>query len=842
MAERPLRGRPSAVYRREVAAPCLGRSDLLATVRDALGASRWVTLVGPPGSGKTLLARHAVADRDPVTWVHVGRLDDVGSVVSAVLRGLGVQETPGDDPSTALMMALGDRPTTLVLDGARSEIDGLHDLVAEVADQMGEESRILCTTDSLLGRVGEHVVRVGPLPVPQPGEPLTGPAHELFLSSLARAGGSPQVLAGRDEDVRRLLASTGGLPLLVEQVAVQVALTGSLSITPSDSLDGQLHASYALLDEATQRCFRRLACLPGPASLGVIHHVVGAGSLQDSAGLVSGLARRSLLEVGADGRIDLLPPIRALGERLRTEADAAGTLEGLLRWAESVAPAETNSGAADAPWLGDLPSMVAAVEGAAASPRTRPQAYDLANRVFSSLYAAMQTRTAVDLLDVVLASGDGPPGTGAQVARRAGIAKSEVEGTYAGLALLDRADAQAAHAPDALAQAARNASIRAEMHLDAGRFGESEAEALRVLALESGDQPAEVQALRTLADVHVSRGDFTQGRRYAELTLERADGPDDVWLVLSARTLLGRIALEQGRVAEAAALARDVMARAAAAGEDRVGLLAEVLLRAAESSPGLADVDVEALPWSVRLPVLMADVRSRFHAGDVERAAGLAADAIVLADRVRLGRESVGARLLLAHCTARLGDTRQAAATLLGALEACVSAPLPLRAADALDLLAVLADDLAPALGPALVATARELRVPRGAAVWGLTSSIGPQRAAGEVPQGWVVAGGLSRTALTEITAALSGPVVTTVVRGRAEGGAAGAGADPRLALLTRSERAVAEKVAEGLTSRQIAAELFVSPRTVDAHLTHIYRKLDIPGRARLAALVADAS
>ena len=57
---------------------------------------------------------------------------------------------------------------------------------------------------------------------------------------------------------------------------------------------------------------------------------------------------------------------------------------------------------------------------------------------------------------------------------------------------------------------------------------------------------------------------------------------------------------------------------------------------------------------------------------------------------------------------------------------------------------------------------------------------------------------------------------------------------------LTTAERHVADRVAIGLTSRQIAEELFISPRTVDAHLTHIYRKLGISSRARLAALVAD--
>nr|WP_240978091.1 helix-turn-helix transcriptional regulator [Knoellia sp. DB2414S] len=59
---------------------------------------------------------------------------------------------------------------------------------------------------------------------------------------------------------------------------------------------------------------------------------------------------------------------------------------------------------------------------------------------------------------------------------------------------------------------------------------------------------------------------------------------------------------------------------------------------------------------------------------------------------------------------------------------------------------------------------------------------------------------------------------------------------------LTKAERAVAELVAEGLTSRRIAEELFVSPRTVDAHLSHIYRKLDIGSRAKLAALMAEVA
>jgi DNA-binding CsgD family transcriptional regulator len=44
--------------------------------------------------------------------------------------------------------------------------------------------------------------------------------------------------------------------------------------------------------------------------------------------------------------------------------------------------------------------------------------------------------------------------------------------------------------------------------------------------------------------------------------------------------------------------------------------------------------------------------------------------------------------------------------------------------------------------------------------------------------------------------------------------------------------------VASGATSRQVAAELFLSPKTIEFHLGRVYRKLDIHSRTELAALV----
>jgi len=53
---------------------------------------------------------------------------------------------------------------------------------------------------------------------------------------------------------------------------------------------------------------------------------------------------------------------------------------------------------------------------------------------------------------------------------------------------------------------------------------------------------------------------------------------------------------------------------------------------------------------------------------------------------------------------------------------------------------------------------------------------------------------------------------------------------------LTPSERRVAEMAAQGPTNREIAQALFVTPRTVEVHLTSIFRKLEISSRAQLAA------
>ena len=56
---------------------------------------------------------------------------------------------------------------------------------------------------------------------------------------------------------------------------------------------------------------------------------------------------------------------------------------------------------------------------------------------------------------------------------------------------------------------------------------------------------------------------------------------------------------------------------------------------------------------------------------------------------------------------------------------------------------------------------------------------------------------------------------------------------------LTPHELQIAVLVAQGMTNREAASALFLSPKTIEYHLGQIYRKLDVRGRAQLARLMA---
>ena len=211
-----------------VLTPCVGRDDVLDRLRLLLSSNRWVTLTGAPGCGKTLVARHTASSATAVVWVAGHHYATTESLVTACLDAIDAEVAPGDSPTMALKRALDGRDTLLVLDGVDA-LEGLGEILNDLVED-SEGWRLLCTATTVAGRAHEQVVRMPPLPLPSARQPLEGPALELLLARVAAAGGHSVDLAQHDALLRRLLSASGGLPSLIEQLAVQVALNAVYDI------------------------------------------------------------------------------------------------------------------------------------------------------------------------------------------------------------------------------------------------------------------------------------------------------------------------------------------------------------------------------------------------------------------------------------------------------------------------------------------------------------------------------------------------------------------------------------------------------------------------------------
>ena len=846
-----------------------GREDELARLDHALGVARWVTLVGPPGVGKSRVARAHLADRADVVRVDLHGVQDPAWAVALVLSALGCDPDPGEPGIDVIARAAAGQ--LLVLDGLGVE---LTEVAAQLSRVVAEtpDVRVLATSMSTVGVEVERVVRINPFAVPQAGQPLTGVALELFLDRVERSGGQRIDLAADGEVVRGLLLATGGLPVLIDQLAVQSALVGLSNAVATESVDEAVDAAYHLLGADERRLLRRMASLPGPATLDVLGAVAGLAR-RDAATAVAELARRSLVEVSGDGRFDLLRPIRDRMSALSEPYDAQAVADGLLYWAETTL---IDHPSVDSPWLVELPVLRMAVETASADPATRDRAYRLVDAAFAPLFQALRVGEAADLLHGVLRSGHGPPELAARVARRAAVASGERRGRQVAWRLLQSADDLAERTAAPSENAAGSAAVRAWVYLRVGELAAAKAEAERALTEAGGEGTFVRRAAACLAEVNLLAGHLDGAVEAVELALSQPD-PDPMAEALTVRLVLARVALERGRALEAAAVARAVAREAATVRALRVQVAAETIMRLAQPGSVTTTVAREALPGSIRVAVQVRAAREALLTGELDQALMLAADAVVMADSVSQAPDVVEARLVLAQVLATADQPGQALSTFLTALEVAADTPMPLRAADALDGLAHLAI-LAHHSDEAEVcrALARALRRPSGAVAWGLAAE--PELAAVPelvVPTAWVSAGQLTSLGVVGVAGMFGtpgSPRDEPVRRGHPAsangasphaggpahqptpadrpvlgdrpglGGRAGSGAVPavagELALLTRAEQVVAVLVAQGLTNRQIAEQLVLSPRTVESHLANTYRKLGIRTRARLAAII----
>jgi DNA-binding CsgD family transcriptional regulator len=174
------------------------------------------------------------------------------------------------------------------------------------------------------------------------------------------------------------------------------------------------------------------------------------------------------------------------------------------------------------------------------------------------------------------------------------------------------------------------------------------------------------------------------------------------------------------------------------------------------------------------------------------------------------------------------------------------------RAIELADEELALAEAMGAARAIGIAGRARALIGPEDEAVPGLERSIAMLREAGarlELARSLTELGALlrrrrqqrdARAPLREAAELAEACGATTLAqRARDELGATGVSRSPSneggVASLTPSELRAARMAAEGRSNREIAEDLFVTPRTIEIHLSRAYRKLDISSRKGLA-------
>jgi predicted ATPase/DNA-binding SARP family transcriptional activator len=332
--------------------PLIGREREIEEVTDLLRRPdvRLVTLTGTGGTGKTRLAIQAAATLleafpDGVVFVGLAPLQDPDLVLPTAAQALGVGVMSGDTLVEDLARPLQNRELLLVFDNFEHLLAAAPSVADIAAGAVGV--KLLVTSRAPLRLSAEHVYPVSPLPTPA-GAPDVDRLRQcesvaLFETRAQAVRPDFAVTAANAEAVADICAALDGLPLAIELAASRVGalppaamrqrldqrlklLVGGARDAPERqrTLRATIDWSYELLEQAEQRLFVRLAVFTGGCTIEAAQTVCG-----DELEVVDGLA--SLTDKGLtrlegsdeEPRFTMLETIREYAaERLELSEEA----------------------------------------------------------------------------------------------------------------------------------------------------------------------------------------------------------------------------------------------------------------------------------------------------------------------------------------------------------------------------------------------------------------------------------------------------------------------------------------------------------------------------------------
>ncbi|RVW02765.1 ATP-binding protein [Rhodococcus xishaensis] len=762
----------------------VGRRRESSATKRLLNKSRLVTLSGIGGVGKTRLALQVAGEvqrdfRDGAWLVELGALHDPDLVPNAVAEAFRLHDLASRSPTDLLVDFLGSRDLLVLLDNCEHLLGAASKLV-DLLLRSCPGLRVLATSRESLDVGGEAVLRVPPLPVPDPDSPPTlqaMPSYEsatLFVKRAEAAVPGFAVTEGNRAAIARICHRLHGLPLAIELAAARVRvlspeqilerltdryrlLTAGSRVAPSrlQTLRMSVDWSYELCTPDERRLWSWLSVFSGEFELDAVEGVSADVVSGDVQTLVGSLVDKSILVAersDAVVRYRMLEMLREYGQERLVEAGE-----------------RTECGRRHRDWYGAL------VQRAEAD-WVGPRQVEIIARL------TRETANLREAFDFCV-TGSGEAAIGVQMAKALfpfWFCKGMLdEGRRWYGRVLDASD----EVPDPIRVAALcNASLLASMQEDFAAASELIARG-RSLARVLGDPYVDALVLHAAGAQALYQGECARAAELFEPTLGPFRARPELSLVIWTLGALGMVAGMCGDPERGTAYFEELLSIARAHGATfyqagAMFVLGLTLWRQGERERA-ARLFAEALP-------LTPEVDDHFAgAGCLEAMAWAAADA----------RQGQRGAILSGAAEAMRREMGVPPVAVPGMLEYHEQCRRQCR-----QILGDRAFETAFSRGEALgFADAVEFALSPG-------DGSEPMRAEKEAP-----------TTSTRI----ADPIAVT-------------------AALTRRERQVADLVARGLTNREIAETLVIAQRTAEGHVERVLTKLGFGSRTQIAAWVAE--
>ncbi len=333
----------------------IGRDTELSALRGAIRAARLTTVVGPGGVGKTRLSLHAAAEvassfAGGVRFVDLAAVERQDELASVLLDRLSPDAVPSgaDDPTIALVKQLRGRELLVVLDNCEHQVAACARLLDTLLDACPTLT-VVATSRTQLGVSGETIVTLDPFPISS--EPGDGDdAVRLFLERAQARGASTETLTADLDAVAEVCRMVDGLPLGIELAAAHAPhltprgicehlgrhtklLVSRDTVTNERhrSLSTLLDWSYELLEPVEREVLCRLGVIAAPATLEQIEDVVAGDGVDrdDLLNVLASLVDKSLLRADTDEWPARYSMLRLVHRFARSRLEASGQLD---RW------------------------------------------------------------------------------------------------------------------------------------------------------------------------------------------------------------------------------------------------------------------------------------------------------------------------------------------------------------------------------------------------------------------------------------------------------------------------------------------------------------------------------